>query len=110
MRPYIADTLTFSIISIVGLAGHGFGSWKARARPDMWLRDFLPAAAPDARIMTYGYDTELPGSQSEKSIIELSRNLLESVKTSRDETCVGFLHSGGIPSTTGLTMRRSTDL
>ncbi|KAI1744083.1 hypothetical protein F4680DRAFT_444115 [Xylaria scruposa] len=75
------------IIAVVGLAGHGFGTWKAKGRPDMWLRDFLPEVVPDARIMTYGYDTELPGSQSEKSVVDLSRNLLESIKTSRDETC-----------------------
>jgi hypothetical protein len=82
-----------SIIAVVGLAGHGFGTWKAKGKADMWLRDFLPETVPDARIMTYGYDTELPGSQSEKSVVELSKNLLESIKTSRDETCVGHRNS-----------------
>lgn len=81
-----------SIIAVVGLAGHGFGSWKAKGRPEMWLRDFLPTTAPNARIMTYGYDTQLPGSQSEKSVFELSRNLLESIKTSRDKTSVCCLN------------------
>jgi hypothetical protein len=74
---------------VVGLAGHGFGTWKAKGKPAIWLRDFLPDSAPETRIMVYGYDTELPGSQSEKSIVDLSRNLLESIKTCRDETCVG---------------------
>jgi hypothetical protein len=54
----------------------------------MWLRDFLSEDTPNTRIMTYGYDTELPGSQSEKSIVDLSRHLLESIKTSRNETSV----------------------
>ncbi|UKZ79092.1 hypothetical protein TrVFT333_006842 [Trichoderma virens FT-333] len=49
----------------------------------MWLRDFLPEAVPNARILTYGYDTKLPGSQSEASIPDLSRRLLESIKTIR---------------------------
>jgi hypothetical protein len=56
----------------------------------MWLRDFLPMSIPNARILTYGYDTKLPGSQSTVSILELSRMLLESVKTirSRREVCL----------------------
>ncbi|KAL6911038.1 putative ankyrin repeat protein [Trichoderma evansii] len=71
------------IIAVTGLSGHAFGSWRARGRPDMWLRDFLPPSVPNARILIYGYDTKLPGSQSEASILELSKKLLESVKTSR---------------------------
>lgn len=49
----------------------------------MWLRDFLPGSVPNARILTYGYDTKLPGSQSSASILELSRRFLESLKTIR---------------------------
>jgi hypothetical protein len=49
----------------------------------MWLRDFLPKSIPNARILIYGYDTKLPGSQSEASILELSRRFLESIKTTR---------------------------
>lgn len=48
----------------------------------MWLRDFLPEKVPDARILIYGYDTTLPGSQSEASVTDLSRKLLESIKSS----------------------------
>lgn len=49
----------------------------------MWLRDFLPNEIPKVRILTYGYDTKLPGSQSTASIVELSKKFLESVKTIR---------------------------
>jgi hypothetical protein len=35
--------------------------------------------------LTYGYDTKLPGSQSSASILELSKKLLESVKTIRNQ-------------------------
>ncbi|KAL7789036.1 hypothetical protein V8C37DRAFT_387023 [Trichoderma ceciliae] len=73
------------IIAVTGLAGHAFGSWKSKNNPDMWLRDFLPESIPNARILTYGYDTKLPGSQSEASILELSKRLLESIKTIRYE-------------------------
>ncbi|KAJ4859789.1 NACHT domain-containing protein [Trichoderma breve] len=73
------------IIAVTGLAGHAFGSWKSKKKPDMWLRDFLPASIPNVRVLTYGYNTKLPGSRSKSSILELSRKLLESIKTARDE-------------------------
>jgi hypothetical protein len=80
----------YSIIAVTGLAGHAFGSWKSRGEPYMWLRDFLPESVPNARILTYGYDTKLPGSQSTASILELSKKLLESVKTIRSQQEVGL--------------------
>ncbi|EHK19922.1 uncharacterized protein TRIVIDRAFT_122435, partial [Trichoderma virens Gv29-8] len=78
-----SQDVAVDIIAVTGLAGHAFGSWKSKNKPDMWLRDFLPEAVPNARILTYGYDTKLPGSQSEASIPDLSRRLLESIKTIR---------------------------
>ncbi|EHK50529.1 putative ankyrin repeat protein [Trichoderma atroviride IMI 206040] len=64
------------IIAVTGLSGHGFGSWKARGRPDMWLRDFLPPSVPNARIMIYGYDTKLPGIKTSRSGDSKHRPLL----------------------------------
>ncbi|KAL6695606.1 hypothetical protein J3F84DRAFT_408618 [Trichoderma pleuroticola] len=81
----LQDTLV-DIIAVTGLAGHAFGSWKSKSKPDMWLRDFLPISIPNARVLTYGYDTKLPGSRSKSSILQLSRKLLESIKTTRDES------------------------
>jgi hypothetical protein len=51
----------------------------------MWLRDSLPESIPNARILSYGYDTKLPGSQSTASILDLSKKLLESVRTVRNQ-------------------------
>ncbi|CEJ87104.1 hypothetical protein VHEMI04303 [[Torrubiella] hemipterigena] len=77
------EDASVDIIAVSGLGGHAFGSWKSRAKHDMWLRDFLPEAVPTSRIFIYGYDTKLPGSLSDASILELSRRLLESVKSTR---------------------------
>ena len=93
IRPLIIYSL-YSIIAVTGLAGHAFGSWKSRGEPYMWLRDFLPESVPNARILTYGYDTKLPGSQSTASILELSKKLLESVKTIRSQQEVGLCEDG----------------
>ena len=90
---YITNSI-FSIIAVTGLSGHAFGSWKQRDKPDMWLRDFLPQSIPNARILTYGYDTRLPGSRSEASILELSKRFLESIKTTRSGQAVRIVPSG----------------
>ncbi|KAI9766643.1 MAG: hypothetical protein M1839_004798 [Geoglossum umbratile] len=80
----------YSIIAVTGLAGHAFGSWVSRNEPSMWLRDFLPESIAKARILSYGYDTKLPGSRSTTSILELSRKFLESVKAIRSQQEVGL--------------------
>jgi hypothetical protein len=78
---------------MTGLAGHAFGSWKSRGEPQMWLRDFLPESISNAHILSYGYDTKLPGSQSNASILELSKKFLESVKTIRSQQEVGYYNT-----------------
>lgn len=54
----------------------------------MWLRDFLPHSVVNVRILTYGYDTKVYGSQSETSILELAKTLLESIKITRQKNIV----------------------
>ncbi|KAL9487937.1 hypothetical protein ACSS6W_000214 [Trichoderma asperelloides] len=88
------------IIAVTGLAGHAFGSWKSKNEPHMWLRDFLPQSVPNARIFTYGYDTKICDSQSEASILELGKTLLESIKITRgknakDRPLIFIAHSLG---------------
>ncbi|PVF91575.1 hypothetical protein CPB86DRAFT_878439 [Serendipita vermifera] len=45
------------IIAIHGLDGHRERSWTA-ASGAMWLKDLLPLDIPNARILTYGYDSD----------------------------------------------------
>jgi hypothetical protein len=52
-----------SVIAVTGLAGHAYGSW-AHADEHMWLRDYLPKDAPNARILTYGYPSMLQEGSS----------------------------------------------
>lgn len=82
----------FSIIAVTGLAGHAFGSWKSRGRSAMWLRDFLPQSVPDARILTYGYDSKLFMNNSTASIREFSRNFLEALNTARANDTVNLIY------------------
>ena len=69
------------IIALTGLAGHAFGSWAASSH--MWLRDFLPEDLPGARILLYGYDTNLAGSQSKNILTDLSSNFVAKLHTMR---------------------------
>ena len=69
------------IIAITGLAGHAFGSWAAS--PHMWLRDFLSEDLPRARILLYGYDSNLAGSQSKNILTDLSSNFVVKLHTMR---------------------------
>ena len=69
------------IIALTGLAGHAFGSWAAS--PHMWLRDFLPEDLPRARIVLYGYDSNLAGSQSKNILADLSNNFVVKLHTMR---------------------------
>jgi hypothetical protein len=57
-RPRLTNS---SVIAVTGLAGHAFGSW-AYSETIMWLRDYLPEDAPEARILTYGYRSNPKGS------------------------------------------------
>ena len=70
------------IIAITGLAGHAFGSWAAS--PHMWLRDFLPEDLPRARILLYGYDSNLAGNQSKNILTDLSSNFVVKLHTMRN--------------------------
>lgn len=56
----------------------------------MWLRDFLPAHVPNARILTYGYDSALVKNSSNASIREFSQNFLEALKTARARKTVSL--------------------
>jgi hypothetical protein len=55
--------ISISIIAVTGLAGHAFGSWAVSSHV-MWLRDILPVDFPNARVLTYGYGSELQGGLS----------------------------------------------
>ena len=69
------------IIALTGLAGHAFGSWAAS--PHMWLRDFLPIDLPRARVLLYGFDSSLAGSQSRNILADLSNDFVVKLHTMR---------------------------
>ncbi|KFX91076.1 hypothetical protein V490_06092 [Pseudogymnoascus sp. VKM F-3557] len=73
------------IIAVTGLAGHAFGSW-AHSRQKMWLRDYLPRDIQNrARILIYGYESQLYGAHAAKSIIsDYGSSFIQSLMDLRD--------------------------
>ncbi|KAH8694740.1 hypothetical protein BGZ61DRAFT_532780 [Ilyonectria robusta] len=67
------------IIAISGLGGHAFGSFKERNGDHMWLRDALPhdltwetSDCPMARVMIYGYESTVAGSNNMQNLEDLA--------------------------------------
>lgn len=65
----------YSIIAVHGLNGHAFNTWAA-AGGAMWLRDFLPEHFPKARILTYGYNSNVRSSDAISDTTEFAKQLL----------------------------------
>lgn len=67
-----------SIVGVPGLGSHDFDTWKGLNGYRMWLRGFLPKdkAFKSARIMFYGYRSDLKDKLSRDHIQGYARRLL----------------------------------
>lgn len=84
----------YSIIAITGLAGHAIGSWTM-PNGRMWLRDVLPDDVPNARILTYGYDSRLADSIRPFSTVQdLAEEFLINLVYMREMTEQVFILKG----------------
>ncbi len=45
------------IVAVHGLGGHPYKTWTEGQ--SLWLRDFLPKVVPDARVFTFGYNSDI---------------------------------------------------
>ena len=78
-----------SVVAVHGLHGHPRLSWTSAAseqNPCMWLQDLLPKHMPNARIMTYGYNSDSDGENallSTKGLDYAAAKLLESLAEKR---------------------------
>lgn len=68
-----------SIVSISGIGGHAFGSFKEGGEDHMWLRDSLPfdliwedTGRPMARSMIYGYESTVAQSENIQNLEDLA--------------------------------------
>ncbi|KAF2187072.1 hypothetical protein K469DRAFT_749453 [Zopfia rhizophila CBS 207.26] len=77
-----ADSLDQSIIAIISLDGHAYGSWRGKGNLGrMWLRDFPSKDLPCCRTTVYGYNSKLT-SQGSDPIMDCGRELIERLRRS----------------------------
>ena len=81
----ILFTQFLSICAVHGLNGNAFESWVAKTNHKMWFRDLLPLSKPfdQARIMTFGYSSQLSDRANLSGINEWAHHLLASVSSVR---------------------------
>lgn len=84
----MARANSHSIIALPGFLGHAFESFKDTDEDYMWLRDSLhydltseADDRPMARVMTYGYESILAGSQNTQNIEDLATSFLTSLRS-----------------------------
>jgi hypothetical protein len=63
----------------------------------MWLRDSLPCELPGVRILTYGYDSHLVGSQSFQGVEALATEFRTQIAAIRKTTNVSGENSYDTP-------------
>ncbi|KAA6409764.1 MAG: kinesin light chain 1 [Lasallia pustulata] len=73
---------TVDVVGVHGLQGDAYMTWE-HDNGSLWLRDFLPADIPFARIMTFGYDSTVAFSKSVAKIEDKALELLNQLSAKR---------------------------
>ena len=77
--------------------GNAFQTWTSKVNDVMWLRDLLPNAKPfdKARIMTFGYSSQLIDRANTATMTEWVEHLLTAVSSIRSSEKVSVVGKGG---------------
>lgn len=70
--PVTDEEHQIDILAVSGLGSHPFGSFVHKEDGNMWLTDNLPRDIPAARVMIFGYESELPHSRSHVQLDDLA--------------------------------------
>ena len=75
-------------VAVCGLGGHAFGSFKEKGTSHMWLRDSLPKDLPNLRVLLYGYESGLEGSDSNQNVSVIADTFLSHLNVLRPQNKV----------------------
>jgi hypothetical protein len=70
-------------VAVHGLNGDARSTWTDPASGKLWLRDFLPEKIPNARIMSFGYDSALAFGKSVANLEDFAIDLLDRLRGER---------------------------
>lgn len=73
------------LVAVHGLQGDAYKTWEAEDG-NLWLRDNLPEDVPQARILTFGYDSAVAFTPSVSTIEDIARSLLNRLSGMRSNT------------------------
>lgn len=84
-----------SIVAVHGLNPtniefHAELTWTVEGK--LWLRDFLPEQLPNARVLLFGYNSNVAFETSTAGVREQAENLLNRLKAKRRVRCVGAMY------------------
>lgn len=82
-----------SIVAVPGLGTKAEMTFRSKTRNDIWLRDYLPRYIEEARVLLYGYNSQVPNSRSTATYGEMASVLLKSLCRIRYETNVSCENS-----------------
>jgi hypothetical protein len=76
---------TIDLVAIHGLGGDFYETWTDKNTNQNWLEDFLPKEKElrQLRIMSWGYNSMVLGSNSTATITTFAQSLLGDLKTAR---------------------------
>ncbi|KAK3298742.1 peptidase S8/S53 domain-containing protein [Chaetomium fimeti] len=83
---------TVDVVAIHGLNGDYLKSWTHRVSGAMWLKEFLPSSFPNARVMSFGWDSRITGNSSTATLKEWADQLAVQLSLRRQSA-----ESRGIP-------------
>lgn len=70
--PVIGEEDQIDVLAVSGLGSHPFGSFVHKEDGNMWLTNNLPRDIPAARVMIFGYESQLQHSQSHIQLDDLA--------------------------------------
>lgn len=78
-------------VVVCGLGGHAFGSFKEKGGSHMWLRDAIPKDFPNLRVLLYGYESGLHGSESTLNVSGIAETFIGHLRGLRSQLEVSMV-------------------
>lgn len=70
--------------------GNAFDTWKSKDTPKMWIRDLLPDRYINARVILFGYNSDIKERLNQEGLMQWAVELLDELRSIRTSEKVGF--------------------